>query len=194
MTERGRNRSCWPSSTTTRIWCATLNGTWRRPPRPTCNGSVSAFARHDLPRAVRSDDGSPVIAGERVEGLATLGILDRHSEACSRYQIARTEHFVAAVEDQPMAMLPTDPTLTLTELNDMTQARLHRECQRRPHREIDTTQAQRSRNGLTAARPCPLAETVRSAFQITVTRRVHRSDGTVSLGVVRCLPDSGGGA
>ena len=144
-----------------------------------------AFYKFGLPRGVMSDNGSPMTAGESEEGLLNLGILGPHSEAYKPYQNGKIEILWASVEGRLMAMLPTETPLTLDELNTMTQIWVQRDYQRRSHREIATTPEQRFLDGPNAARPCPSVETVRSAFQIAVSRKVRRSDGTLSLDGVR---------
>lgn len=84
-----------------------------------------------------------------------------------------------------MAMLEGEQALTLELLNEATQAWVEQEYHRTVHSELTVTPLERYLGGPTVARPCPESSVLREAFRLEVTRRVRRSDGTISLGGTR---------
>jgi len=149
------------------------------------HGFCQALQKRGLPRAVMSDNGSAMLAGEFTEGLARLGILHQTTLPYSPYQNAKQEVFWARVEGRLMAMLDGEAELTLALLNTATQAWIEHEYHRTVHSEIGTTPLARFLDDPQVGRACPGSEVLRQAFRIEVVRTQRRSDGTVSLDATR---------
>jgi len=149
------------------------------------HGLCQAFMKRGLPRALMSDNGSPMIAGEVEEGLHRLGIVHSTTLAGAPYQNGKMEVLWASVEGRLMAMLEGVEALTLKTLNDATVAWVEQDYHRRVHRELGTTPMRRLLDSVDASRPCPGVDTLRAAFRITRKRTLRRSDGTVSVEGVR---------
>ena len=149
------------------------------------HGLCQAFMKRGLPRSLMTDNGAPMMAGEVQEGLHRLGIVHATTLAYSPYQNGKQEVLWASVEGRLMAMLEGVEPLTLDTLNDATIAWLERDYHRRVHRELGTTPLKRLVESDDASRPCPDGAALRTAFRITVKRRLRPSDGTVSVEAVR---------
>lgn len=140
-----------------------------------------AFMKRGLPRALMTDNGAAMLAGETTAGLAKLGVLHQTTLPYSPYQNAKQESFWGRVEGRLMAMLEGEAGLTLDMLNLTTQAWCEQEYHRTRHSEIDATPLAHYLAGPSVARPCPMVAVLSDAFRIEVIRRQRRSDGTVSL-------------
>jgi putative transposase len=145
------------------------------------HGIGQALQRRGLPRALMTDNGAAMTAGEFTEGLARLGILHKTTLAYSPYQNGKQENLWARVEGRLMAMLQGEPRLTLELLNRATQAWVEQEYHRTLHSEIGTTPLERYLAGPNVGRECPSSDDVRAAFRIQVSRKQRRSDGTVPI-------------
>lgn len=144
-------------------------------------GFCQALQKRGLPRALMTDNGSAMLAGEFTEGLARLSILHETTLPYSPYQNAKQEVFWARVEGRLMAMLDGEPELTLAGLNAATLAWIEQEYHRTVHTEIGCTPRERFLKDPQVGRDCPGSDALRQAFRIEVTRTQRRSDGTVSL-------------
>jgi putative transposase len=82
-------------------------------------------------------------------------------------------------------MLEGVPELTLSLLNEATQAWLEHEYNRETHSEIGMSPVARMLAGPSVGRPCPGADDLRRAFRLHETRTQRRSDGTISVEGVR---------
>ena len=145
------------------------------------HGLCQAFMKRGLPRALMSDNGSPMIAGEVADGLHRLGVLHSRTLAGHPHMNGKIETFWALCESRLMAMLEGVEALTLKTLNDATIAWLERDYHRREHREIGMTPHRRLAESVDASRPCPGTDTLRDAFRIAARRTVRRSDATLSV-------------
>jgi transposase InsO family protein len=146
---------------------------------------IQGIQKRGLFRALLSDNGSQMLAGETREGLARLGILhDTTLRACPE-QNGKQEAWWGSVEGRLLAMLENVPNLTLDALNHATQAWVEMEYNRKHHSEIGEAPAERFLRGPSVGRPSPSAEELRLAFRIEETRMQRRSDGTVSIDGVR---------
>jgi transposase InsO family protein len=145
------------------------------------HGFCQALQKRGLPRALMSDNGAAMLAGEFTAGLAHLGILHQTTLPYSPYQNAKQEVFWARVEGRLMAMLDGERELTLNLLNEATQAWVEGEYHRTVHHEIGGTPLARFLGDPQVGRACPGSETLRQAFRIEVVRTQRRSDGTVSV-------------
>lgn len=149
------------------------------------HGLNQAFQKRDLPSALMTDNGSAMKAGETQQGLSDLSIVWSPTLEYSPYQNGKQEVFWAQVEGRLLPMLEGIPELTLSILNEATQAWLELEYNRTPHSEIGMSPVARMLAGPSVGRPCPGAEELRRAFRLHEARTQRRSDGTVSIEGVR---------
>jgi transposase InsO family protein len=145
------------------------------------HGLSQAIQKRGLPRALMTDNGSPMIAAETIQGLHDLGIVHEPTLPESPYQNAKQEVFWAQVEGRLLAMLRRHPNLTLEFLNEVTQAWVEREYHREVHSELATSPLRRYLDGPTVGRESPSSEALRRAFRAQARRTQRRSDGTLSL-------------
>jgi transposase InsO family protein len=149
------------------------------------HGLSQALQKRGLPRALMTDNGSPMMAAEVKRGLHELGILHEPTLPYSPHQNAKIETFWALVESRLMAMLEGTENLTLAQLNKLTAAWVELEYQRRVHRELGTTPLERFLESPNVGRECPSSEALRQAFRAEVVRKQRRSDGTLTVLGVR---------
>jgi transposase InsO family protein len=149
------------------------------------HGLSQGFQKRGLPRAVLSDNGSPMVAAETVEGLERLGIVQYRTLSRSPEQNGKQEHFWAQIEGRLMPMLEGEPELTLSLLNTATQAWVEQEYHRTIHSELGKTPLERYLEGPNVGRESPRSEELRRAFRTEITRTQRRSDGTVTVEGVR---------
>jgi transposase InsO family protein len=154
------------------------------------HGLSQALLKRGLPRSQMSDGGAAMKAAETRQGLARLGIRHALTLPYSPEQNAKQEVFWAQVEGRLLAMLEGHRELTLSLLNQATQAWVEMEYQRKLHSETGQTPLQRWLDSPSVMRPCPDSETLRLAFSVQRSRTQRRSDGTVSIEGVRFeIPD-----
>lgn len=145
------------------------------------HGFMQALQKRALPRALMTDNGGAMIAGEFTEGLERLGILHQPTLPYSPYVNAKQEVFWAQVEGRLMAMLENEPNLTLSTLNTATLAWIEQEYHRTIHSEIDDTPLNRYLTAKEVGRNCPDTASLRQAFCVQVKRTLRKSDGTLSI-------------
>jgi putative transposase len=145
------------------------------------HGLSQAFQKRGLPRAALSDNGSAMTAAEIVEGLHRLGIVHQTTLPYSAYQNAKSETFWGLVEGRLIAMLEGVPDLTLTFLNEATQAWAEYEYNRKLHSEIGQTPVERFLAGPEVMRPSPDSAALRLAFTKADNRTQRKSDGTIVI-------------
>jgi transposase InsO family protein len=149
------------------------------------HGLMQAIAKRGLPRALLTDNGAAMLAGETTEGLARLGILHHTTLPYSPEQNAKQEVLWAQVEGRLIAMLEGEPELTLALLNQATQAWVEEEYQRHHHDELKRSPLDAALAGPSVVRPSPSSTELRRAFRIQTTRAVRRSDGTFTVAGIR---------
>lgn len=149
------------------------------------HGLSQALLKRGLPRALLTDNGSAMTAAETTEGLSRLSIVHETTLPYSPYQNGKQECFWGQVEGRLLAMLEGEPQLTLSLLNEATQAWVEREYHHRLHSELGQTPIERALQGPSVARPCPSPELLRRAFRMQTTRSQRRSDGTITVFGVR---------
>lgn len=149
------------------------------------HGLCQAIAKRGRPRALMTDNGSAMTAGETTEGLGRLGIVHETTLAYTPEQNAKQECFWGQVEGRLIAMLEGEPALTLPLLNDATQAWVEHEYQRKRHSEIGEPPIERALRGPTVVRPSPGSDELRRAFRMETSRAQRRSDGTFTVGGIR---------
>jgi transposase InsO family protein len=145
------------------------------------HGLSQAMQKRGLPRAAMSDNGAAMTATEITEGLVRLSILHQTTLPYSPYQNGKQEVLWGSVEGRLMAMLEGVDDLTLSRLNEATQAWVEGDYNRKHHSEIDATPLARFLAGPTVARPCPDAATLRLAFTRAERRTLRKSDGTIVI-------------
>jgi transposase InsO family protein len=149
------------------------------------HGLSQGIQKRGLPRALMTDCGGAMIAEEFTEGLQRLGIVHEKTLPYSPYQNGKQECFWATLEGRLMEMLDGVPELTLEFLNEVTQAWLEIEYNRRPHRELGGSPVERFAEARDVLRPSPSSAALRDAFRTEVSRTQRQSDGTISLDGVR---------
>ncbi len=145
------------------------------------HGFTQALAKRQIPRELLNDNGGAMISDEFTAGLTRLGITANRTRPRTPKQNGKCEFVWTRVEGRLMAMLEGQKSLTLRELNDITQAWAEMEYNRVVHDETKERPIERFARGKDVGRPCPPMETLRFYFQSEVTRTQRRSDGTVSI-------------
>ena len=145
------------------------------------HGLSQAFQKRGLPRSALSDNGAAMTAAEITQGLARLGILHQTTLPYSPYQNAKQEAFWGPVEGRLMAMLEHVPDLTLSVLNEATQAWVEQDYNGKLHSEIGEAPITRFLAGPAVTRDCPDSDTLRTAFTRSDTRTQRKSDGTIVI-------------
>jgi hypothetical protein len=128
-----------------------------------------------------SDNGAAMTATEITEGLARLGILHQTTLPYSPYANGKQETLWGSVEGRLMAMLEGVDDLSLSRLNEATQAWVEQDYNRKHHSEINDTPLARFLAGPSVTRPCPDAAALRLAFTRTERRTLRKSDGTAVI-------------
>jgi putative transposase len=149
------------------------------------HGLSQAIQKRGLPRALLTDNGAAMVADEVTQGLLRLGIMHERTLPYSPYQNGKQEAFWGSVEGRLLALLDGYPELTLTFLNEATQAWVELEYNRAVHRELACTPVARFAQAPDVLRPSPSSDALRQAFRLEATRRQRHSDGTISLEGVR---------
>lgn len=149
------------------------------------HGLAQAILKRGLPRALLSDNGSPMMAAESTEGLARLSIVHHTTLPYTPEQNGKQESFWGVVEGRLMAMLEGESELTLARLNEATQAWVELDYHRKRHSELDATPIERAMRGPSVARPAPSMDLLRRAFRKEELRTLRRSDGTLTIESVR---------
>jgi transposase InsO family protein len=149
------------------------------------HGLSQAFLKRGLPRTLLSDNGSAMIASETTQGLRRLSILQQTTLPYSPHQNGKQEVFWAQVEGRLLAMLEGQPDLTLSLLNQATQAWVEMEYHRKVHDEISQAPLDRFLQGKNVGRDGPDSLALSQAFAVQEHRTQRRSNGTVSIEGVR---------
>ena len=145
------------------------------------HGLSQAFQKRGLPRAALSDNGAAMTAAEITQGLTRLGIIHYTTLPYSPYQNAKQEAFWGPVEGRLIAMLQDVPDLTLSFLNEATQAWAEQDYNNKLHSEIGVAPITRFLAGPGVTRDCPDSNTLRLAFTRTDHRTQRKSDGTIVI-------------
>ncbi len=145
------------------------------------HGLTQAFLKRSLPRALLSDNGSPMVAAETEQGLARLSVLHPTTLRASPHQNGKQESFWGPVEARLIAMLEGEAELKLGLLNEATQAWVEMEYHHQIHRETGQTPLARWLAGPSLGRPCPGVDELRLAFTLAQSRTQRQSDGTISV-------------
>jgi transposase InsO family protein len=149
------------------------------------HGLSQAIQKRGLPRALLTDNGAPMMGAEAQEGLARLSIAHHTTLPYTPEQNGKQESYWGLVEGRLLAMLEGEPELTLTKLNEATQAWVELDYHRKRHSEIETTPLERALGGPNVARLSPPTDVLRRAFRKEEVRTQRRSDGTITIEGVR---------
>jgi putative transposase len=154
------------------------------------HGLSQAQLKRGLQRVQMSDGGAAMKAAEVRQGLLRLGVRHVLTMPYSPEQNAKQEVFWNQVEGRLLPMLEGLRELSLSLLNQATQAWIEMEYNRKLHSETGQTPLQRWLDGPSVARPCPDPEALRLAYAVQRIRTQRTSDGTVSIEGVRFeIPD-----
>jgi hypothetical protein len=126
-----------------------------------------------------------MVAAETQEGLGRLGIVWENTLPFAPNQNGKQENWWARVEGRLLPMLEGVADLTLSQLNETTQAWVEMEYNRKVHSELGTSPLERHLNVKDVGRPCPSTEQLLLAFTAEVRRTQRRSDGTITIAGVR---------
>ena len=149
------------------------------------HGLSQAFMKRGLPRALMTDNGSAMTAHETTQGLLRLGVLHERTLPYSPYQNGKQESFWGPVEGRLLAMLDGVKDLTLSRLNEATQAWAEMEHNRQMQAEIGCMPLSRFIGVKDVGRHCPESEILRQAFTAELSRTQRKSDGTLSVEGIR---------
>lgn len=149
------------------------------------HGQLQALSKRGLPREWMTDLGGPMKAAETLRGLEQLAIAWSPTLPYSPEQNAKAEIFWAQLEGRLLPMLDDVEELTLERLNAATVAWVEYGYNRKVHSETGETPLERFLAGPSVGRESPGSEALRDAFRQRVTRRVRRSDGTLTVKGIR---------
>ena len=108
---------------------------WGETAKDLIHGFGQALLKRGLPRSLLTDNGSAMMAAETEQGLLRLGIIHDTTLPYSPYQNGKQESFWGQVEGRLLAMLDNCCSLTLSFLNEATQAWIELEYHRQIHSE-----------------------------------------------------------
>lgn len=154
---------------------------WRETAENFIHALCQAFLKRGLPRALMTDNGAPMTAGETKQGLERLGIMHQTTLPYSPQQNGKQESFWGQVEGRLMAMLEGEADLTLRLLNEATIAWIEMDYHRRVHSETGQTPLERFLKGPEVSRSAPSPEQLRNTFTVESARSLRRSDCTISI-------------
>lgn len=154
---------------------------WRETAENFVHGLMQAFLKRGLPRALMTDNGKAMTAGETTSGLQRLSIVHELTLPYSPYQNGKQESFWGKVEGRLLPMLEGEENLTLKLLNDATIAWIEMDYHRKVHSETKQTPIERFLDGPSVHRESPGMAELREQFTVEETRRVRRKDCTISL-------------
>jgi transposase InsO family protein len=149
------------------------------------HGLIQAFAKRGLPRALLTDNGRAMVAEETQNGLERLGVAHETTLPYSPYMNGKQEKFWALLESRCLAMLEKVPALSLSFLNQATQAWVELDYNQGRHSELGMSPIGRLLEGPEVSRPSPSAEAMRFAFTRRAVRTQRRTDQTISVAGVR---------
>jgi transposase InsO family protein len=149
------------------------------------HGLCQGIEKHGLPRALMTDNGSAMTAGETVQGLERLSVFHETTLPHSPYQNGKQEVFWAQVDGRLMAMLEGCTDLSLAQLNEATLAWAEFDYNRKEHSELGQPPLNRFVEAKDVGRPCPPSDQLRVSFTARLTRAQRRSDGTLTVQGVR---------
>jgi transposase InsO family protein len=145
------------------------------------HGLMQALQKRGLPRELMTDNGAAMQAAETCRGLERLGIQQTFTLPYSPYQNGKQECFWGQVEGRLLPMLAGERELTLSLLNEATQAWVELEYNHKLHSELGSSPVMRLLSAPSVVRECGKSTELTRAFRAEFTRRQRRSDGTISF-------------
>lgn len=145
------------------------------------HGLHQAFLKRDLPRALLTDGGGAMKAGETRQGLVRTSVVHEMTLPETPEQNGKQENFWKQIDTRLMPMLEGVEPLTLRMLNEATQAWVECEYNQQVHRETQHRPIDRFLQGTNLGRPCPEPGVLRDRFRIQTTRAQRRTDCTISV-------------
>lgn len=145
------------------------------------HGLGQAFQKRALPRALMTDNGSAMLAGEIEQGLGRLGIVHETTLPYSPYQNGKQESWWNQIEGRLLPMLEGVVDLALGALNEATLAWVEMEYNRKLHSELGSSPLAVYLQPSDLGRPAPSTQALEEAFTVRTVRTQRRSDGTLSL-------------
>ena len=149
------------------------------------HGLCQAFHKRGLPRALMTDNGKAMLAGETRNGLKWSSVDHATTLAYSAYQNGKQESFWGSVEGRLCAMLENVEPLTLAFLNRASVAWAELSYNQKRHDELGTSPLKRMLEGTDVSRPGPASSVLAYRFTRQEARTQRKSDGTISLKGVR---------
>lgn len=165
--------------------CCHAQWYWEEEEQTLVHGLCQAFLKRGLPRALMSDQGGAMRAAEFTAGLLRLGVLHQPTLSYSPEQNGKQEYFWTHIQGRLLPMLQGSRDLTLTRLNEVTQAYLEMEYNRHVHTALGQTPLSRALAGPQVARQSLTPDALRQAFTQSVVRTQRDSDGTLTVQGVR---------
>lgn len=145
------------------------------------HGLIQAFQKRGLPRALLTDGGGAMKAGETRQGLSRTSVMHEMTLPETPEQNGKQECFWNQIEGRLLPMLEGVPDLTLRSLNEATQAWVEGEYNRATHCETSESPIARFLHSKNLGRPCPDFDVLRGDYRIQTTRGQRRTDGTISI-------------
>ena len=145
------------------------------------HGLMQALQKRGLPRELMTDNGAAMQAAETCRGLECLGIQQTFTLPYSPYQNGKQECFWGQVEGRLLPLLAGERELTLSLLNEATQAWVELEYNHKEHSELGSSPVTRLRTAQSVVRECGESAELTRAFRAEFTRCQRRSDGTVTF-------------
>lgn len=149
------------------------------------HSTIQAMQKRGLPWELMSDNGRAMKSAEFTRGLNSLSVQHDLTAPYTPEHNAKLERFWGTVEGQLMPMLENKKGLTLSELNDATQAWVEMGYNREYHEEIRCPPIERFSSDQNRHRACPNGEDLSLAFTRQVTRKPRHFDSSVSIDGVR---------
>jgi putative transposase len=147
------------------------------------HGFCQALQKRAVPRSLMTDNGSAMVSAEFTRGLLELGIEHRKTLPHSAYQNGKQETFWANVEGRLLAMIEGMENLSLRQLNQYTQAWVEGDYHHKINAELSGQSPMDCylNHPDNVGRDCPDSKQLRQFFTQPITRKLRRSDGTISV-------------
>ena len=149
------------------------------------HGLCQAIAKRGMPATFYTDNGSAMKAYELITGLEVLAIKKENTLPYAAYQNGKQESFWKPLEGRLLKMLPREKRVTLEVLNAVTQAWVEQDYHMTVHSETKETPLNRFLNEKHVLRPTPAFDDMKKCFRMRTSRKVRKTDGTLTLDGVR---------
>lgn len=145
------------------------------------HGFSQAVLKRGKPYKLMSDGGSAMKSAEFHQGMERIGVNHIYTLPYHPNQNGKQENFFARVETRLMDMLEGVKDLTLTQLNQATNAWVEMEYNREFHSEIGKSPLKCFIDEKSVLRERPEVDELKHSFRMDVSKKQRRSDGTVSI-------------